>query len=91
MTTVGTGKHTYRLIQDWAKVPPGESLDTVSAVATDSQDLVYVFQRKDPRYWSLTGMVTNSTHGAIAPSQAPTASTSPTTSFTSLTGMILWP
>ena len=48
MTTVGTGKHTYRLVQDWAKLPQGETFSTVSAVATDSQDRVYVFQRKDP-------------------------------------------
>ncbi len=46
--TVGTGRYTYRLIQDWAKLPRGQSFGTVSAVATDSQDRVYVFQRKDP-------------------------------------------
>ena len=48
MTTAGTGKYTYELIQDWPKLPPGESLGIVSAVATDSQDNVYVFQRQDP-------------------------------------------
>lgn len=48
MTTVGAGKYTYRLEQDWAKLPTGEEFGTVSAVATDSQDRVYVFQRKDP-------------------------------------------
>jgi hypothetical protein len=48
MPTVGTGKHTYTLIQDWAKLPPGETFAMVSAVATDSQDRVYGFQRKDP-------------------------------------------
>ena len=48
MTTVGTGKYTYTAILDWAKLPPGESFETVSAVATDSQDRVYAFQRKDP-------------------------------------------
>ena len=48
MTTVGTGKYCYRLEQDWAKLPAGEEFGTVSAVATDSQDRVYVFQRKDP-------------------------------------------
>jgi DNA-binding beta-propeller fold protein YncE len=48
MTTVGTGKYTYRLIQDWAKLPRGETFAMVSAVATDSQDRVYAFQRKDP-------------------------------------------
>ena len=48
MTTVGTGKYTYNLIEDWAKLPAGESFAMVSAVATDSQDRVYAFQRKDP-------------------------------------------
>jgi hypothetical protein len=48
MTQVGTGKHTYELIRDWPKMPKGESLGVVSRVATDSQDRVYVFQRKDP-------------------------------------------
>ena len=48
MTTVGAGKYTYSLSQDWAKLPGGETFGVVSAVATDSQDRVYVFQRKDP-------------------------------------------
>jgi sugar lactone lactonase YvrE len=48
MTTLGAGKHTYELIRDWPKMPKGESLGVVSRVATDSQDRVYVFQRKDP-------------------------------------------
>jgi DNA-binding beta-propeller fold protein YncE len=48
MATVGTGKYTYSVIQDWAKLPPGETFAMVSAVATDAQDRVYAFQRKDP-------------------------------------------
>jgi len=48
MTTVGTGKHTYELIEDWAKLPPGESFGMVSAITTDAQDRVFAFQRKDP-------------------------------------------
>jgi DNA-binding beta-propeller fold protein YncE len=48
MTQVGTGKHTYELVRDWPRMPKGESLGVVSRVATDSQDRVYVFQRKDP-------------------------------------------
>src|SRR5712692_7903650 len=48
MTVVGTGKYTYRLTENWATLPPGETFGNVSAVATDSQDRVYVFQRKDP-------------------------------------------
>ena len=48
MTTVGSGKYTYELIQDFPKLPDGEALGTVSSVATDSQDRVYAFQRQDP-------------------------------------------
>ncbi len=48
MATVGTGTYTYTLIEDWAKLPAGETFAMVSAVATDSQDRVYAFQRKDP-------------------------------------------
>ena len=48
MTTVGTGKYTYQLTENWATLPPGETFGNVSAVATDSQDRVYVFQRKEP-------------------------------------------
>lgn len=48
MTTVGTGKYTYELIESWAKLPPGETFGMVSAVATDSQDRVYAFQRHEP-------------------------------------------
>ena len=47
-TRVGRGKFSYELIQDWAKLPARQTFGTVSAVATDSQDQVYVFQRKDP-------------------------------------------
>ena len=36
MATVGTGKYTYELIQDFPKLPAGESLGIVSTVATDS-------------------------------------------------------
>ena len=48
MTQVGTGKYTYEVIRDFPKLPAGESFGVISRVATDSQDRVYVFQRKDP-------------------------------------------
>ncbi len=48
MTTVGSGQFTYDYIQDWPKLPAGETLGTVSTVATDSQNRVYAFQRQDP-------------------------------------------
>ena len=48
MAQVGTGEYRYELIRDFLKMPPGEALGIVSRVATDAQDRVYVFQRKNP-------------------------------------------
>ena len=48
MTTVSSGKYTYILEENWAHLPEGMTMGNASAVATDSQDRVYVFQRKDP-------------------------------------------
>ncbi len=48
MAPVGAGDYIYEYVQYWAKLPPGQSFGTCSAVATDSQDHVYVFQRKHP-------------------------------------------
>src|SRR2546430_3775097 len=42
---VGSGEYTYRVVADWAKLPTGWSFKDVAAVATDSQDRVYVFNR----------------------------------------------
>jgi len=47
-TTVGSGTYQYELNESWAKLPTGWTWGQVSAVATDSQDRVYAFQRKDP-------------------------------------------
>ena len=48
MATVGSGKYKYELTESWAQLPTGHAFGNVSAVATDSRDRVYVFQRKDP-------------------------------------------
>ncbi len=48
MTTVGSGKYTYKLIPDWGKLPEGQTFGTVSGLAADSQDRIFVFQQKDP-------------------------------------------
>jgi DNA-binding beta-propeller fold protein YncE len=48
MTTVGAGRYTYEMVEQWAVLPTGWTFGPVSAVATDSQDRVYAFQRKDP-------------------------------------------
>ncbi len=48
MAQVGTGNYKYELIRDWPQMPIGQAMGVVSRVVTDSQDRVYVFQRKDP-------------------------------------------
>ena len=48
MTTVGSGSYRYEVIENWATLPTGWTFGGVSAVATDSQDRVYAFQRGDP-------------------------------------------
>ena len=48
MATVGSGKYTYEVIEDWARLPDEITFSNVSAVATDSQDRVYAFHRADP-------------------------------------------
>ena len=83
MTTVGTGKHIYELIEDWAKLPPGESFGMVSAITTDDQDRVFAFQRKDPPVLIFDPEVTYRVPGATGPSSSPTVFTSRTTSCTS--------
>ena len=44
MTIVGSGKHTYELIEAWGTLPPGWDLGRVVAIAVDSQDRVYAFR-----------------------------------------------
>lgn len=46
MVTVGTGKYTYELVEDWLKLPEGWVLGQ-TAIVTDSQDRVYLFNRGD--------------------------------------------
>ena len=42
---LGSGEHRYRVVENWAKLPDGWSLTDVGAVAVDSKDRVYVFNR----------------------------------------------
>ena len=42
---LGSGKHRYRVVETWAKLPPGWEFRDVAAVAVDSKDRVYVFNR----------------------------------------------
>lgn len=41
----GEGEYRYEVINGWAKVPPEMAWREVGAVAVDSQDNVYVFNR----------------------------------------------
>ena len=42
---VGSGEHRYRFVEGWGKLPDGWVLDDAAAVAVDSKDRVYVFNR----------------------------------------------
>jgi hypothetical protein len=48
MSTVGKGQYEYEVIEKWGSLPGGWSFGPVSAVAADSRDRIYAFQRKDP-------------------------------------------
>ena len=48
MNTVGTGQYEYEVIEKWGSLPSGWSFGPVSAIAADSHDRIYAFQRKDP-------------------------------------------
>lgn len=45
---VGNGSYRYDVIEDFAKLPAGETFGMISRVTTDSKKNLYVFQRKDP-------------------------------------------
>jgi hypothetical protein len=42
---LGSGAHRYRLVENWAKLPDGWEFKDVAAVAVDSKDRVYCFNR----------------------------------------------
>jgi DNA-binding beta-propeller fold protein YncE len=42
---VGSGDYTYRVYENWAKLPDGWAFGDVAAVAIDAQDRVYAFNR----------------------------------------------
>ena len=42
---LGSGEHRYRVVENWAKLPPGWTLTDVASVAVDSKDRVYAFNR----------------------------------------------
>jgi len=42
---LGSGAHRYRVIENWARLPDGWEFKDVAAVAVDSKDRVYCFNR----------------------------------------------
>jgi DNA-binding beta-propeller fold protein YncE len=44
---LGSGEHRYRVLERWAKLPEGWEFKDVAAVAVDSKDRVYCFNRGD--------------------------------------------
>jgi DNA-binding beta-propeller fold protein YncE len=42
---LGSGENRYRVVENWAKLPDGWTFKDVGAVAVDSKDRVYVFNR----------------------------------------------
>ena len=42
---LGSGEHRYRVVENWAKLPEGWEFRDVAAVAVDSKDRVYAFNR----------------------------------------------
>ena len=40
MATVGAGNYTYIVFEDWAKLPPEETLAIARALATDPQCII---------------------------------------------------
>lgn len=45
--TFGVGKYTYKVQENWDKLPEGWSWGWIPAVACDSQDRVYVYSRSE--------------------------------------------
>ncbi len=41
----GSGKYTYELVDNWAKLPAGWSFKDVGGLTVDAQDRIYVFNR----------------------------------------------
>jgi streptogramin lyase len=46
-TRFGSGKYTYEVVDNWAKLPEGWTFGWIPAVATDSKDRVFVYSRSE--------------------------------------------
>ena len=47
-TTARAAGGTYRLVENWAQLPPGTQWGVITAVGVDAQDNVFAFQRSEP-------------------------------------------
>jgi len=45
MSTLGSGKFTYRLVEGWGKLPEGWIFTQVAGIVVDQDDKIYVFNR----------------------------------------------
>jgi hypothetical protein len=45
----GSGKHSYELVDDWAKLPEGGSFRDVCGMSIDRQKRIYVLNRSERR------------------------------------------
>ena len=43
--TFGSGEYSYRIVDDWARLPDGWRLGDVAGVGVDQRDRVYLFHR----------------------------------------------
>ena len=45
---IGTGRHTYELVENWGELPGGEKYGYGCGIAVDSKDRIYVLTRTKP-------------------------------------------
>ena len=48
---LGSGEYRYRVVDGWAKLPDNWTFMDVAAVAVDSKDQVFVFNRGSILWW----------------------------------------
>ena len=81
MATVGSGQYTYELIENWGTLPAGNTFGMVSALAADSENRIFAFQRKEPPMLIFDREGNLLETWGNGPLSSPTVSTSPTTLF----------
>src|SRR5499425_500639 len=65
---LGSGAHRYEVVDNWAKLPPGQEFNAdVAAVGIDKQDRVYAFNRGKPTPYMSGEPFHRCTHTALSP------------------------